>query len=244
MADYIGWRTGLFVLGLLSLAAGTLFWLRLPASRHFVPHRLHLFSLLSSATSHLKDPVLLGLYMQGFLLLGAYMAFYNYLGYRLMGSPYGFTQAAIGLIFLITLAGSFTAGWTAHLATRLGRSVSFCFLVVLMLAGVVISLASPLWLIIAGAAVMTFAFYGAHSVASGWVSIRASRGKSQAASFYLFSYYTGSSLIGWAGGHAWSAAGWPGVVATIGAGLFVALLVAFSLHVAARCGQKSSIMDF
>ena len=80
-----------------------------------------------------------------------------------------------------------------------------------MLGGALATLSSHLALIIAGAAVLSFAFYGAHSVASAWVSARAQRAKAQAASLYLFAYYTGSSVVGWSGGLGWSAHGWPGV---------------------------------
>ena len=43
----------------------------------------------------------------------------------------------------------------------------------------------------------------------------------QAASLYLFAYYLGSSVFGSVTGQAWTAGGWPGVVA-LSAGLFLA----------------------
>ena len=76
-------------------------------------------------------------------------------------------------------------------------------------------------------ALLTFAFYGAHTVASAWVGIAAGGGRAQAASLYLFSYYTGSSLVGWSGGLAYVHAGWDGVVALSAA----VLAVAFALSI-------------
>jgi YNFM family putative membrane transporter len=92
-----------------------------------------------------------------------------------------------------------------------------------------VSLASNLVIIIAGTTLLTFAFYGGHSVASGWVSLRARSAKSQAASFYLFTYYTGSSLLGYFGGFAWQHGHWPGIVTLIAATLGIALLIAVAL---------------
>ena len=226
MADLVGWRSGLFTLGLLSLGSSIVFWVRLPRSRHFEPHPLRIRPLLESALAHLKEPVLLGLFAEGFLLLGALMAFYNYLGYRLMAPPYGFSQTAVGLLFLISLTGILSSAFTGDFANRIGRPKVFCLLVALMLGGALATLSDVLALIIAGAAVLSFAFYGAHSVASAWVSARAQRAKAQAASLYLFAYYTGSSVIGWSGGLGWSAHGWPGVVAIIGGCLGAALILA------------------
>lgn len=229
MADWIGWRSGLFTLGLLSLIAGAIFWMKLPHSRHFKPHPLQVGPLLAAAGSHLRDPVLVVLFTEGFLLLGAFMAFYNYLGYRLMAPPYGFSQTAVGAIFLISLVGIVSSAFTADFAGRWGRSQSFCWLVFLMLGGVLATLSLHLSVIMAGAAMLTFAFYGAHSVASGWVSVRARKAKAQAASLYLFAYYTGSSVMGWSGGFAWSAFGWPGVTALVSGSLVLALILALWL---------------
>ena len=229
MADWIGWRSGVFIIGLLSLAAGAIFWCKLPPSLHFKPHPLRLRLLLASAGAHLKDPVLLGLFAEGFLLCGSFIAFYNYLGYRLTAAPYNFSQTAVGLIFMISLVGIGSSAFTADHAHRRGKEGSFCLLIALLLAGTLTATSSNLGTILGGAIILTFAFYGAHSVASGWISVRARKAKAQAASLYLFSYYTGSSVIGYGGGLAWSSHGWPGVTAVLLVGFSAALIIALWL---------------
>lgn len=57
----------------------------------------------------------------------------------------------------------------------------------------------------------------------------------QAAALYLFFYYLGSSLLGSAGGFAWTHAGWPGVAA------FCALLSIVALIVSARLGRVPAL---
>ncbi len=74
------------------------------------------------------------------------------------------------------------------------------------------------------------AFFAAHSIASGWVSRRATHDKAQASSLYLFFYYFGSSVGGTAGGIFWMHDGWGGVIAMITVFLVVACLLSFLLN--------------
>ena len=97
----------------------------------------------------------------------------------------------------------------------------------LLIAGVALTAMTPLALVIAGIAVVTIGFFGAHSIASAWVGRRAQGSRGQAAAFYLFFYYMGSSVLGSAGGFAWTQAEWPGVTA------FCLLLAAAALAIAA-----------
>jgi YNFM family putative membrane transporter len=98
-----------------------------------------------------------------------------------------------------------------------------------MLAGLLITLLQPLALVVAGLAVFTFGFFGAHSVLSSWVGLRARHSKAQASSLYLFFYYLGSSVAGTAGGFFWKSHGWPGVAAFLVGLLSVALTVGIRL---------------
>ena len=198
--DLLSWRVGLFTVGLLALASSIVFLAYLPASRHFKPHAPSLKALAASFAMHVRNGRLLALYAEGFLLLGVFVALYNYLGYRLLAPPYGFSQTSVGLIFGISLIGIVSAAWIGDLASRLGRARVFWVLVLMIFAGTLATLSDRLWLILGGMVLATFSFYGAHTVASGWVGQEAPRAKAQASSLYLFSYYTGSSLIGWAGG--------------------------------------------
>ena len=221
--DLGSWRTGLFVIGVLALLSSVVFVLALPASRHFRPGRPSPRALAAGLWRHLRNPVQMLLYAEGSLLLGVFVSLYNYLGYRLMAPPYGFSQTAVGLIFAIGLVGIVSSAWVGDLAGRLGRGRVFPVLVVLIAAGTALTLSGSIAVVLLGMALLTFASYGAHTVASAWVGIAAGDGKAQAASLYLFSYYTGSSVVGWTGGLAFGTGGWTGVVALAGCLLLVAL---------------------
>ena len=94
------------------------------------------------------------------------------------------------------------------------------------LPGLLLTLAAPLALVIGGIALLTFGFFGAHAVASGWVGRRAQRAKGQAAALYLLAYYLGSSLVGTTGGKLYAPWGWAGVVGIVMACMMCALATA------------------
>ena len=135
----------------------------------------------------------------------------------------------MGGIFAVYLVGTVSSAWVGHLAGRLGRRNVFWCVVALMLAGVLTTLARPLAAIVFGLALFTFGFFGAHSVLSSWVGLRARQAKAQASSLYLFFCYLGSSVAGTAGGWFWKWHGWLGVVMFLAALLAVALVLGLRL---------------
>lgn len=227
VAEWLGWRWGIGAIGLFSAAAALVFWACAPKSRAFSARRHTLASFANGYRKVLADRALLLLYLEGFLMMGAFVTIYNYVPFRLMDEPYALGHAQIGAIFLLYIVGSASSAWFGRWAGRAGVRRTFWVPVVLLLAGVCITAANPLWWIIAGIAVVTGGFFGAHTIASSWVSRRAFGERGHASAVYLFCYYAGSSLLGSAGGLFWSNGGWPGVVAFCGLLSLIALGVAF-----------------
>ncbi|MBQ4853939.1 MFS transporter [Rhodanobacter sp. B2A1Ga4] len=228
LADFFGWRIGVAVVGVIGVLAALVFWRALPPSRHFIAQPLRWRALLGRFAGMFRDRGLPWLFVEGFLLLGAFVTVYNYLGYRLMAPPYKLSQAVVGLIFGIYLIGTFSSAWMGHLAGQLGRRKVLWTAFALMLAGVALTMTRPLPLIMLGIVAITFGFFGGHSIVSSWVGRRAGAAKAQAASVYLFCYYMGSSIAGASGGLFYASHGWNGVA------LFVGLLVLAGLLVALR----------
>jgi YNFM family putative membrane transporter len=229
LTDWLGWRLALSAVGFIGLIAAVVFWRSLPPSLHFQRRPMHLGSLLLSFAQHLSEPGLRLLFVEGFLLMGAFVTVYNYVGFRLMAPPYLLSHSAVGGIFAVYLVGTISSAWVGNLAGRLGRRNVFWCVVALMLAGVLVTLARPLAIIVLGLAIFTFGFFGAHSVLSSWVGLRARHSKAQASSLYLFFYYLGSSVAGTAGGWFWKLHGWAGVVTFLAALLAVALTLSLRL---------------
>lgn len=229
LLDVTTWRWAVAGLGLAGLACALVLLKALPPSRQFQPRRPDLSSLFGSLAAHLKDPGLRLLFLEAFLLMGSFVAVYNYIGFRLLAPPYALSPSVVGLVFASYLLGTVSSAWMGGLADRYGRRRMLWVGIVIMLAGILLTLASSLALIVAGIGVMTFGFFGAHSIASGWVGRRAQQAKAQASSLYLLAYYAGSSIVGTSLGLVWAAAGWSGVVAATSALVVVALGVAIRL---------------
>ena len=115
MADFFSWRIGVATVGTIGLIAGLVFWFSLPPSRHHVRQPLHLGALFGRFSLAFRDAGLPWLFAEGFLLLGAFVTIYNYIGYRLLAPPYGLSQAAVGTIFSVYLIGTFSSAWMGHL---------------------------------------------------------------------------------------------------------------------------------
>ncbi|NVZ61514.1 MFS transporter [Pseudomonas gingeri] len=229
LIDFVSWHTALLVIGGLALIAATVFWKILPESRNFRPSKLNTRSLLNGFTIHFRDAGLPWLFVEGFLLMGAFVTLFNYIGYRLLAEPYGLSQAFVGLLSIVYLSGIYSSAQIGSLADKLGRRKVLWAMILIMLVGIALTMAMPLPVVIVGVLLFTFGFFGAHSVASSWIGRRALKAKGQASSLYLFCYYVGSSVAGTLGGVAWHYAAWNGIGLFIGGLLVLALLVALKL---------------
>ncbi|HYH32284.1 MAG TPA: MFS transporter, partial [Pseudonocardia sp.] len=233
VTDLAGWRVALAVIGGLSLVCTVAFRLLLPPALAPAPPRVRLRGLAAPLAAQLRDPGLRCLFGIAFLLMGAFVTVYNYLGFRLLAPPFGLPAALVGLVFLGYLAGTWASTGAGRLGDRWGRRRVLWAAVVLAVAGAWVTLPDRLPVVLAGLLVVTVGFFAAHSLASSWVGRRASMlpdgSPAVASSLYLFAYYLGSSVGGAAGGIAYDVGGWPAVVlyvtALLGAALGLALLL-------------------
>ncbi|WP_442796876.1 MFS transporter [Pantoea vagans] len=230
LTDLFSWRIAVAVIGCFSLASALMFWKILPASRHFRPITLRPRNLLINFRLHWRDPGLPWLFAEGFLLMGAFVTLFNYIGYRLLDAPWHLSQAVVGLLSVVYLTGSWSSPKAGALTGRLGRGPVMLGATAIMLLGLLVTAFNSLWLILPGMMLFTAGFFAAHAVASGWIGPRARRARGQASSLYLFSYYVGSSVAGTLGGLFWHNFGWSGITLFISVLLILALLVAWRLH--------------
>ena len=221
-------RAGVGAIGTFSFVCSILFALSLPPQRTTVAKKDAL-AILPAIRLHLRDPGLRALYALGFLVMGAFVTMYNYIGFRLAAPPFSLNQALIGLVFVIYLVGVVAAPAFGELAGRYGRRPIIGSAIVLMPVGVVATLPDNLPLTILGVGLVTAGFFGGHSIASSWIGLRAEKARAQASALYLFFYYLGSSVAGTLGGWALARAGWPGVAAFVGALAAAALVIALRL---------------
>ena len=229
LSDFFSWRVALVAMGAAGVLAAVEFWRSLPESRRFHPSPGGWRALPENALRHLRDDGLPWLFTLAFLLMGCMVSAYNYISYRLLAAPFELRQSVVGGISFLYLLGIFSSVWAGKLADRYGRKGVLYLVLSLMLTGIVLTLSSCLPLVIAGLALFTFAFFASHSMTSSWVGRRA-RGAALASALYLFFYYLGSSVIGWAAGILWGRAGWAGVVLLLASCLVAAVAIAIHLR--------------
>ncbi|WP_344884087.1 MFS transporter [Zhihengliuella alba] len=221
IGELVSWRLGVGAVTVLA-AVATLVCLRaaprprgfLPASRADADPGLSFVGRLGAVV---RDRRLLALYGQAFLLMGGFVAVYNYLGFRLEDRPLNVPPELTAFIFVTYLAGTWSSSRAGRTVRRFGRLRTLLGGTAVMAAGLLLTLVGWLPAIVVGMLLLTAGFFVAHSVATGWISAFAPQGRAQATSLYNLGYYGGSSLFGWAVGLLFAPFGWPGVVAAVGA---------------------------
>ncbi|WP_433284379.1 MFS transporter [Pseudonocardia sp. CA-142604] len=234
VADVAGWRIALGVIGVLSIVCTVVFRLLLPPATTTSPTRVRLRELGPLVRVHMRDRGLLCLFGVGFLILGAFITVYNYLGFRLLAAPFNLPAQLVDLIFLAYIAGTWASTAAGRLADRIGRRKVMWAAVLVTVLGGWVTVPDNLFAVLAGLLLVTAGFFGAHSVASSWVSRRArlmpGGSAGVASSLYLCFYYLGSSIGGALGGVGYDEAGWLGMVVYITGLLTLALLLALALR--------------
>ncbi|MFF2129826.1 MFS transporter [Streptomyces olivochromogenes] len=233
VAQEWGWRVAVATIGIIAVACAVAFRMLLPAPKHFTPGSLRPRVLARTVRDHLANPLLRRLYAIGALFMMVFGGVYTVIGYRLTEAPFSLPQGIIGSIFLVYLVGTVSASTAGRLVARLGRRGSLYLAGGTTTAGLLLSLADSLPLVLLGLVLITAGFFAGHAVASSSVSHTAKQGRAQASALYQSAYYIGSSAGSTLGAVAFHAGGWAGTV-TLGlfAVLGVVTITLFGSHAA------------
>ena len=228
LTDLFSWRTALLTLGLAYAIMGVVFLLTLPKAKHQIDRHspiagLHEFHRL------LGNRRLVAVYLIALCVMGSFVCTFNFISYVLLAEPYLLSQTAVGLIFLLNLVGTLSSTVMGRLSDHAGNGKTVLVSLLCMLAGLILSLALPLWAKLLGIGVFTYGFFGAHVAACSWAGKLDPGDKARISSMYMFFYYVGGSTIGSAGGYFLMHFGWPGIVAFLSAILLAALAINWML---------------
>ena len=219
VAEIFGWRIGVFTVAVICGLAAMGFVRLAPEPQGFTPASRRGANpegnLARRLAANLRSPRQLALFAQAFLLMGGFVAVYNFLGYRLTAAPFHLPASLVSLVFVAYLAGTWASSRAGAEAARFGRKRVLLSSVAVMMIGGAITLSNNVIAILIGLVVATAGFFGAHSTAAGWTGQAATVGKAQASSLYNLFYYGGSSAIGWLGGVAFDARGWTSLAVLI-----------------------------
>ncbi|CAL9470955.1 Inner membrane transport protein YnfM [Streptomyces sp. enrichment culture] len=220
VAQEWGWRVAVGVVGVVAVVCAVAFRMLLPRPKHFRPGSLRPRVLAGTLRDHLADPLLRRLYAIGALFMTVFGGVYTVIGYRLTQAPFSLPQGIVGSIFLVYLVGTVSASTSGRLVGRLGRRGALYLAGGTTAAGLLLSLADSLPLVLLGLVLITAGFFAGHSVASSAVSRTATHGRAQASALYQSAYYIGSSAGSTVGAVAFHSGGWAG---TVGVGLLAVL---------------------
>ncbi|MFF9123465.1 MFS transporter [Streptomyces sp. NPDC014889] len=242
VAQEWGWRVAVGVVGVIAVGCAVAFRLLLPAPRHFRAGSLRPRVLARSVRDHLADPLLRRLYVIGALFMTVFGGVYTVIGYRLTEAPFSLPQGIVGSIFLVYLVGTVSASTAGRLVGRLGRRGALYLAGAMTAAGLLVSLADSVALVLLGLVLITAGFFAGHAVASSAVSRMATHGRAQASALYQSAYYVGSSAGSTVGAMAFHAQGWPG---TVGVGLLAVLgvvtITALGSHAARTAARRNPV---
>ena len=225
MAEYGLWRETVAGLGLLTVVGAILIRFKLPASRNFAARRLSFTNAAAGYAMHFSDPVLRSLFVTGFLIMGSFVAFWNFISFHLMREPMHFSQAAVGYLSLLNIVSTITSTKVGGLTQRFGSAKVLIASLCIAILGVALCLSLSITLVILGITLFMCGFFAAHSAASGWIGRSAKRARAQATSLYQIFFYSGASAASIGGGYLWARADWLGVSLMITALLGISLLL-------------------
>ncbi|KOV20932.1 MFS transporter [Streptomyces caelestis] len=239
VAQEWGWRVAVGVIGVVAVACAVAFRLLLPAPEHFRPGSLRPRVLARTVRDHLAHPLLRRLYAIGALFMTVFGGVYTVIGYRLTEAPFSLPQGIVGSIFLVYLVGTVSASAAGRLVGRLGRRGALYAGGGTTAAGLLLSLAGSLPVVLLGLVLITAGFFAGHAVASSAVGKTADVGRAQASALYQSAYYVGSSVGSTVGALAFHAGGWGG---TVGVGLVAVAGVAAITLAGTRAAARAAVV--
>src|ERR1700722_4101180 len=198
-----GWRPAFIVLASLTLLISLVVATLLPREQKFRP----LYGVgraMASFPLHLSNPRLLATFAIGFGVLFSLVAVFTYINFRLAAAPYALGPAALSGIFIVYLGGVVMSPIAARLSNRFGRQRVMACAAPLILAGLALTLARPLPLIVLGLLLISSAIFLEQTLATAFVSTVAQKAKSTAVGLYVTFYYVGGSFGGFVPARIWS----------------------------------------
>ena len=214
LADLINWRAGFLALAAIAFAGAIAVAFLLPHERKFVRSE-GLLASNKQMLAHLRNGQLIATYAVGFGILFNFITTFTYVSFYLAAPPYNLSASWLGAIFVVYLTGSVLTPWTGWAVGRFGRRRFVVRVIAVWAAGIALTLAPSLPLIIVGLAICAACGLICQAISTGYVTVTAKVGRSSAVGLYVTSFYIGGSFGAALGGAAWTIGGWPACVAIV-----------------------------
>ena len=255
VAGYGGWQLAALFIGIGSLIVGGFFCKMIPAGKNFSATPFTFREKIAQMRSLLTQPTFISMYMIAALSMGIFVSVYNYLpiffycypevynylSFLLESPLFALPHHLVAMIFMMYIAGIIGSVVAGSLSDKFAPEILLQGTLLLMGIGMSCLLVMKLWIIVLGLGILTFSFFGTHTLASRIVSIHAQNLKSSATCIYWLFYYLGSSLIGSLTGIVFVSNGWFSLVEILLLLLLGALIIASLFIFKYRFYEKSKV---
>jgi hypothetical protein len=171
----------------------------------------------------------------GAAVLFSLVGCFTYANFYLAAPPFHLNAAQLGSIFFVYLVGVVITPMSGKFLDRYGfRRTAFLYCA-MMIAGLLLTLAPSLAVVIAGLTLFSSGVFIAQAAATVETGAIAGRARSSAAGLYVTFYYLGGSMGAVVTGWCWQWARWRGCVALLAAAAAVSLKLAL---LSSRPGEK------
>ncbi|HSM92575.1 MAG TPA: MFS transporter [Anaeromyxobacteraceae bacterium] len=210
-AEADGWRASFVVLGIVTAIAGVTASRLLP--RVARPHPPTDDGPTLDARALLGEPRLLATFAVGFNVLFTLVATFTYVTFHLAAPPFGLGTGALSAIFTVYLVGAVVTPLAGRWIDKVGSRRAISIALAGVLAGLALTLAQALWLVVLGLAAVSSAVFVSQSASTAFLRTAApARVRTVASGLYVTAYYFGGAVGGVAPALSWRLGGWRGVV--------------------------------
>ncbi len=216
LAESFGWRGAYVSLAVLNLVGALLVLWLLPASRHFVPNR-NVSGVLATLQRHLRNKRLMAACAVGFCVLFSLVGTFTYVNFYLAAPPFNLSTSGLANVFAVYLVGVLVTPLAGRHIERLGYMTTLLLALAFSAAGLLLTLAPSLALVVIGLTVCSSGVFLCQSATISAISKNVTEGRSLATGIYYMCYYAGGAVGTWGAGLAFEGRGWPGSVLTIAA---------------------------
>ncbi len=230
IAAHWNWRYTFLAVAALDFIGAVVVRAWLPPAKHFVRAQ-HLQQVLRQAREHLRNPRLLANFGMGAAALFTLVGCFTYANFYLAAPPFHLNSAQLGSIFFVYLLGAVITPQSGRFLDRFGFRSTTALYCAMMIAGLLLTLAQSLPIVIVGLAIFSSGVFVAQAAATVQTGAIAGRARSSAAGLYVAFYYLAGSVGATLTGVFWHWQGWPGCVALLGG---VSLLSLWLARVSSR----------
>jgi MFS transporter, YNFM family, putative membrane transport protein len=229
LADWFSWRLSFLVLGVASLAGAAAVAAWLPRGRHRnLPQKSDaLPSFLHQVQGLFRNRRLIATFAVGFNVLFSLVGVFTWITFYLSAKPFSLSTTGLSSLFFVYLVGLVVTPGAGYLITRVGLRAGICGAISCSIAGVLLTLASSLPVVILGLAMLSSGVFIAQTASSSHLREAAPPGmRVTAAGLYITCYYLGGTAAGVVPGAFWAFGKWPACVAFIVVMQLIALTIA------------------